>query len=239
MDARAKRAVSNEQAELLRQIPSVDELLAQPQLAALATRVGRGLLVEITRAVLADLRARIAGEMASAVLAEFAAHVSDPASLEETISTLVERILARSLQPVINATGVVLHTNLGRAPLPEGVVDEFRRAATQYSNLEYDLEADGRGVRDRGEQLRRRGSGDACGAGARRRGDCLARRADRNWRRLSNPGNHGAERRDSPRSRHDQSDAPRGLRRRHKRKDAPFAARASFEFQGDGIHRQA
>jgi L-seryl-tRNA(Ser) seleniumtransferase len=148
MDARAKRAVSNEQAELLRQIPSVDELLAQPRLAALATRVDRGLLVEITRAVLADLRARIAGEMASAVLAEFAAHVSDPASLEETISTLVERILARSLQPVINATGVVLHTNLGRAPLPEGVVDEFRRAATQYSNLEYDLEAGGRGKRD-------------------------------------------------------------------------------------------
>jgi L-seryl-tRNA(Ser) seleniumtransferase len=148
MDARAKRAVSNEQAELLRQIPSVDELLAQPRLAALATRVDRGLLVEITRAVLTDLRARIAGEMASAVLAEFAAHASDPASLEETISTLVERILARSLQPVINATGVVLHTNLGRAPLPEGVVDEFRRAATQYSNLEYDLEAGGRGKRD-------------------------------------------------------------------------------------------
>jgi L-seryl-tRNA(Ser) seleniumtransferase len=148
MDARAKRAVSNEQAELLRQIPSVDELLAQPRLAALATRVDRGLLVEITRAVLTDLRARIAGEMASVVLAEFAAHASNPASLEETISTLVERILARSLQPVINATGVVLHTNLGRAPLPEEVVDEFRRAATQYSNLEYDLEAGGRGKRD-------------------------------------------------------------------------------------------
>jgi L-seryl-tRNA(Ser) seleniumtransferase len=148
MDARAKRAVSNEQAELLRQIPSVDELLAQPRLVSLATRVDRGLLVEITRAVLTDLRARIAGEMVSAVLAEFAAHASDPASLEETISTLVERILARSLQPVINATGVVLHTNLGRAPLPEGVVDEFRRAATQYSNLEYDLEAGARGKRD-------------------------------------------------------------------------------------------
>jgi L-seryl-tRNA(Ser) seleniumtransferase len=148
MDARAKRVVSNEQAELLRQIPSVDELLAQPRLAALATRVDRGLLVEITRAVLTDLRARIAGEMTSAVLAEFAAHASDPASLEETISNLVERILARSLQPVINATGVVLHTNLGRAPLPEGVVEEFRRAAKQYSNLEYDLEAGGRGKRD-------------------------------------------------------------------------------------------
>jgi L-seryl-tRNA(Ser) seleniumtransferase len=148
MDARPKRTVSNEQAELLRQIPSVDELLAQPRLAALATRVDRGLLVEITRAVLTDLRARIAGELASGVLAEFAALASDPASLEERISTLVEQILARSLQPVINATGVVLHTNLGRAPLAEGIVEEFRRASTQYSNLEYDLEAGGRGKRD-------------------------------------------------------------------------------------------
>jgi L-seryl-tRNA(Ser) seleniumtransferase len=157
MDARAKRAVSNEQAELLRQIPSVDELLAQPRLAALATRVDRGLLVEVTRAVLADLRARIAGEMVSAVLAEFAALASNPASLEATISNLVERILARSLQPVINATGVVLHTNLGRAPLAEGVIEEFRRVATQYSNLEYDLEAGGRGRRDvhTSEQLTR------------------------------------------------------------------------------------
>ncbi len=60
----------------------------------------------------------------------------------------MERILSRSLQPVINATGVILHTNLGRAPLPEAVVEEFRRTATQYSNLEYDLEEGARGKRD-------------------------------------------------------------------------------------------
>jgi L-seryl-tRNA(Ser) seleniumtransferase len=69
-------------------------------------------------------------------------------SLEERITSLVEGILARSLQPVINATGVVLHTNLGRAPLPAAVVEEFRRSGTQYSNLEYDLEAGARGKRD-------------------------------------------------------------------------------------------
>jgi L-seryl-tRNA(Ser) seleniumtransferase len=148
MDARAKRAVSNEQAELLRQIPSVDELLLQPRLVALAERVDRGLLVEITRAVLTDLRARIAGEMASEVLLEFAALATDSAALEERISAVVERILAHSLQPVINATGVILHTNLGRAPLSAAVVEEFRRTATQYSNLEYDLEAGARGKRD-------------------------------------------------------------------------------------------
>ena len=70
------------------------------------------------------------------------------ASVEELISAEVGRILSRSLLPVINATGVILHTNLGRAPLPDSVVDEFRRTATQYSNLEYDLEAGTRGKRD-------------------------------------------------------------------------------------------
>jgi len=127
---------------LLRQIPSVDELLAQPRLAALSKRTDRNLVVEVARAVLADLRARIAGDANSTALGLSAV------SVEELISNEVERILSRSLQPVINATGVILHTNLGRAPLPETVVDEFRRSATQYSNLEYDLEAGVRGKRD-------------------------------------------------------------------------------------------
>jgi L-seryl-tRNA(Ser) seleniumtransferase len=148
MGAGSKRTISAEQAELLRQIPSVDELLAQPRLAALARRVDRNLVVEVARAVLADLRGRIAGETALAILGEISASAADPASLEERITSLVERILSHSLQPVINATGVILHTNLGRAPLPETVVDEFRRTATQYSNLEYDLEAGARGKRD-------------------------------------------------------------------------------------------
>src|SRR6267154_2078358 len=142
MEARGKRTVSAEQAELLRQIPSVDELLAQPRLAALSKRTDRNLVVEVARAVLADLRARIAGDANSTALGLSAV------SVEELISNEVERILSRSLQRVINATGVILHTNLGRAPLPETVVDEFRRSATQYSNLEYDLEAGARGKRD-------------------------------------------------------------------------------------------
>jgi len=142
MELRGKKTVSAEQAELLRQIPSVDELLAQPRLAVLSRRVDRNLVVEVARAVLADLRARIAED------SNWMAISFDGASVEELISAQVEKILSRSLQPVINATGVILHTNLGRAPLPETVVDEFRRSATQYSNLEYDLEAGARGKRD-------------------------------------------------------------------------------------------
>src|ERR1700734_3078628 len=148
METRAKQTLSVEQTELLRQIPSVDELLAQPRLAALSSRIDRNLLVEVTRTVLAELRSRITDRIKFALLGELAIFAADSASLEEHLSSLVERIITHSLQPMINATGVIFHTNLGRSPLPAAVVEEFRRTATQYSNLEYDLEAGARGKRD-------------------------------------------------------------------------------------------
>src|SRR3984893_9164020 len=142
MESPTRRALSPDQADLLRQIPSVDELLARPRLASLAKRVDRSLLLEVTRSTLAALRAKIASDTQTLVL------TLDTAALEEHITSAVEQILSRSLQPVINATGIILHTNLGRAPLTEAAVDQFRRTATQYSNLEYDLEAGARGKRD-------------------------------------------------------------------------------------------
>ena len=143
---------STPKSDLLRQIPSVDELLRQPRLAALATRIDRNLLLEITRAALTDLRARLAAEANTDDGTTHARRTIilplDPAALQAEIANAVEQILAQSLQPVINATGVILHTNLGRAPLTAAAVEEFRRTATQYSNLEYDLEAGARGKRD-------------------------------------------------------------------------------------------
>jgi len=127
---------------LLRQIPSVDELLMQPRLAALTRRVDRELMVEIARTVLAELRTRITAEEMAVVVP------LDSSVLEERIASMVERVLASSLEPVINATGVILHTNLGRAPLSAAAAEEIRRSATSYSNLEYDLEAGARGKRD-------------------------------------------------------------------------------------------
>src|SRR6266581_688972 len=129
-------------AALLRQIPSVDELLALPRLKTLAGRVDRALVVEIARAVLANVRARITGER------EIMAVALNSAELEGWIAAEVEHALALSLQPVINATGVILHTNLGRAPLPAEAIEHLRHTATQYSNLEYDLAAGARGKRD-------------------------------------------------------------------------------------------
>jgi L-seryl-tRNA(Ser) seleniumtransferase len=143
---------STSKSDLLRQIPSVDELLRQPRLAALATRIDRNLLLEVTRAALTDLRARLSAAVeptgADAHGRRTIILPLDPAALQNEIANAVEQILSQSLQPVINATGVILHTNLGRAPLTESAVEEFRRTATQYSNLEYDLEAGARGKRD-------------------------------------------------------------------------------------------
>src|SRR6202022_310283 len=138
MDSRARRALTADQADLLRQIPSVDELLAQPRLAALIERVDRELLGEMARTVLADLRGRITGEGTATAIA------LDSSALEERIAPMVEQVLASSLEPVINATGVILHTNLGRAPLSGAAVEEIGRTAKSYSNLEYDLEAGAR-----------------------------------------------------------------------------------------------
>jgi L-seryl-tRNA(Ser) seleniumtransferase len=142
MDARPKRDISAEKAELLRQIPSVDELLLQPRLVDLAKRVDRQLVVEITRAALASLRERLTESHPIRVIPIHRDQI------ESSIVDEVERILSRSLVPVINATGVILHTNLGRAPLLPAAAEEIRRAATRYSNLEYDLEAGQRGKRD-------------------------------------------------------------------------------------------
>jgi L-seryl-tRNA(Ser) seleniumtransferase len=142
-----KGAISSGQAELLRQLPSVDELLAQRRLAELAARTDRGLVLEIARGVLAELRANILGAN-RAVGESFVNTAVVRENLEERITNEVSRILARSLRPVINATGVILHTNLGRAPLPASVVEEFLQTATQYNNLEYDLAAGTRGKRD-------------------------------------------------------------------------------------------
>ncbi len=142
MAQRTKSVISEKQAALLRRVPSVDELLLRPRLAAIAGKIERNFLVETVREVLADVRR----ELTSSDSAD--ERVLEPAILDEKIAEAVARQFAPSLQPVINASGVILHTNLGRAPLSPLVVEEFCRTATHYSNLEYNLVAGARGKRD-------------------------------------------------------------------------------------------
>jgi L-seryl-tRNA(Ser) seleniumtransferase len=132
---------SDPRSELLRQIPSVDELLKLPRLAGISARADRALLVDTARAVLDRLRQATVREPGG----------SPPPSLDaiaDEVAAEVNRALAPSLIPVINATGVVLHTNLGRAPLAAEAAERIRTTAVAYSNLEYDLAAGARGRRD-------------------------------------------------------------------------------------------
>jgi L-seryl-tRNA(Ser) seleniumtransferase len=138
----AKPSLSIEQSEQLRRIPSVDELLSRPSIAAFANRMDRDLLVALLRDILAELRAQISTAKSIAVTD------LDADSIEALIANAAARILQPSLQTVINATGVILHTNLGRAPLSASVVEAIKNAATRYSNLEFDLAAGARGKRD-------------------------------------------------------------------------------------------
>ena len=138
--------------ERLRELPAVDAVLRDPAGSALAGRHGRAAATAAVRSVLDDLRRRIsAGER--------------PAVSEEGVAALAARTLSNGgLRPVVNATGVVLHTNLGRSVLSEGAVAAVAEAATRYSNLEYDVAAGSRGSRyDRAAPLLREltGAGDA------------------------------------------------------------------------------
>jgi L-seryl-tRNA(Ser) seleniumtransferase len=122
------------QANPLRDLPSVDELLGREELAALAERHGRPLALAAVRAALARAREDIrAGYPAGDLVARAAAEL--------------DALLRPSLRRVLNATGVVVHTNLGRAPLAEAALARVHEAAAGYSNLEYDAAAGSRGSR--------------------------------------------------------------------------------------------
>lgn len=120
-----------------RQLPSLDRVLHQPQLETTILEFGRTTVRDVARRVLDNARARIKqGKLAS-----------DESTLVAEIKAILAQELSPSLHPVINATGVIVHTNLGRAPLSEGAQQAMIEVAHGYSNLEFDLETGKRGSR--------------------------------------------------------------------------------------------
>lgn len=123
--------------ERLRGLPGVDTLLQSQAAEAMALAHGREATVNALRLALAEARAVILqGGVAP-----------DADAILAAASHLAEQALQPTLRPVINATGVILHTNLGRAPLSAAVVAAMRHVAEGYSNLEYDLDEGRRGSR--------------------------------------------------------------------------------------------
>ncbi|MDR3762931.1 MAG: L-seryl-tRNA(Sec) selenium transferase [Acidobacteriota bacterium] len=132
---------------MFRRIPSVDELLRHDAVQALSGAYGRASVTEAARVVLSDLRAAIArGEVDDAGL-EGARD-----GLAAALCNKLEQDAQCSLRRVINATGVLIHTNLGRSPLSPKVVQHIAEITTGYSNLEFDLEKGERGSRNQHAQ---------------------------------------------------------------------------------------
>jgi len=121
----------------LRKIPSVDKLLSHPSLLKIKESVGGELVTYSIRNVLDVERTRILDGKKS----------RSAEKLIEEIQQFAEKIAGSSLKPVINATGIILHTNLGRAPLSKEILSEMEPILSGYSNLEFDLHSGKRGDR--------------------------------------------------------------------------------------------
>jgi L-seryl-tRNA(Ser) seleniumtransferase len=141
--------------ERLRALPSVDALLRTPEASALRGRVGAEHLSALARAVTEEMRAELradGGESSEPDVALAREALLAEAARRLALSAGRER--GRGLRRVINATGVVLHTNLGRAPLSEAARLAVAREAAGYCTLEYDTAAGARGRRGaRAEEL--------------------------------------------------------------------------------------
>ena len=128
---------------LLRVLPSVDEVLRNQSVRQLVQRFGHAATVDASRALIDDLRDKIAANSLDEGTIKTA--IGDlPKALEQRLQSA----LSHSLRPVINATGVILHTNLGRAPLGRAAVQHVTEIAQSYSNVEFDLATGERGKRD-------------------------------------------------------------------------------------------
>jgi L-seryl-tRNA(Ser) seleniumtransferase len=125
-----------------RRIPSVDRLLGSDAFAQLLADAPRELVVARLQDEISMLRRSFDGAAPPPT-----ARLEDPAWYADRVAGSIQRLTAGSLHAVLNATGVVLHTNLGRAPLAAAAVDAIRAAASDYVSLEYDLATGGRGSR--------------------------------------------------------------------------------------------
>jgi L-seryl-tRNA(Ser) seleniumtransferase len=138
----ASLVVMNEARAQLRELPSVDRLLTHARTEAWLGSLSREYVTRCCRDVLDRLRAAIArGDLVAETLI-------DDGSILTEVERRIDLDRQPSLAPVVNATGTLLHTNFGRALLPQSAIDAIYRVASQPANLEYDLEKGGRGKRE-------------------------------------------------------------------------------------------
>lgn len=123
----------------LRAIPSVNQLLEYVDAQQLLVEYGHKLTVDALRQIMDELRQRLL--MGDSV-------DIDSMSIIASAQRLLQQMFTPSLRPVINATGVIIHTNLGRAPLSHATIEAMNDVAKHYNTLEFDLQSGGRGSRN-------------------------------------------------------------------------------------------
>jgi len=127
---------------LLKTLPAIDKILHAPEMITLAETCPHVLLVEAAQRTVDDLRRQILDE-------KMPAPECTPEIVAKKALAIAEKLNTPSLQKVINVTGTLLHTNLGRAPLCQAALAAMQEVSAGYSNLEYDLDAGQRGKRFR------------------------------------------------------------------------------------------
>ena len=130
----------------LRKIPPVNDVLECKELSHFGPVLDQPFVSRLLNAVLVETRARLRAEDSEASPEASREELTRDTAIE--LCVRIERFLTPSLTRVINASGVVLHTNLGRAPVPVAAIDHLRDVSVGYSNLEFNLEDGTRGKRD-------------------------------------------------------------------------------------------
>jgi L-seryl-tRNA(Ser) seleniumtransferase len=131
--------------ELLRALPSIESLLASPSALRLSADLSRERVRDLLRQILDEIRQQA---LNGSGVGSQESGISLEAEIEERLARRAADCLRPSLRRVINATGVILHTNLGRAPLASAAVEAISEVASTYANLEYELHSGQRGRRE-------------------------------------------------------------------------------------------
>ena len=232
-------------------IPSIEQLRQRSAVRALEARFGADATVDALRA-----RRRASATRSPAAIASLLTERAVVARIESAAAAQLGDAFRPSLEPVVNASGVIVHTNLGRAPLAGAALERVAAVARGYSTLEYDLERGVRGRRDvHAEALLCRLTGAEAAVVVNNNAAAtmivLAALAAGREVIVSRgelveigggfrvPGRDGAVRRAPPRGRHDEQDARRRLRRRDHRPHRADPARPPVQFPDRGVHRAA
>ena len=129
------------QGEALRRIPAIEQLLSREPFLSMQEHYSRDLITEALRTITAEVRRQI--------LNSEIVEPPDESAYIALVRAELETLTAPALRPIVNATGTITHTNLGRSLLSASASESLVQAAANYVNIEYDLDTGGRGHRDR------------------------------------------------------------------------------------------